>query len=166
MLFPYNILAFTEIGLPPTYVYVRRMGIVIMPECCVNASLFLIAELRPANFLDAFWCQKIVSLSTAEKSTCAWPFETSSVVFLVFTERLMGINAAVHWDIGRAWLFAKRGVQNRLFFFFRQPGKSGHVTNIRNSRNYHNGMHNLNSFFHAEIMGLYQKDWDRIYQKT
>ena len=66
MLFPYNILAFTEIGLPPTYVYVRRMGIVIMPECCVNASLFLIAELRPANFSDAFWCQKIVSLSTAE----------------------------------------------------------------------------------------------------
>ena len=42
------------------------MGIVIMPECCVNASLFLIAELRPANFSDAFWCQKIVSLSTAE----------------------------------------------------------------------------------------------------
>ena len=70
MLSPYNILAFTEIGLPPTYVYVRRMGIVIMPECCVNASLFLIAELRPANFSDAFWCQKIVSLSTAEKSTC------------------------------------------------------------------------------------------------
>ena len=58
MLFPYNILAFTEIGLPPTYVYVRRMGIVIMPECCVNASLFLIAELRPANFSDVFWCQK------------------------------------------------------------------------------------------------------------
>jgi len=50
MLSPYNILAFTEIGLPPTYVYVRRRGIVIMPECCVDASLFLIAELRPAIF--------------------------------------------------------------------------------------------------------------------
>ena len=47
-----------------------------------------------------------------------------------------------HWDIGHAWLFAERGVQNRLFFFFRQPGKSGHVTNIRLAKsrkntNYH-----------------------------
>ena len=37
-----------------------------MPECCVNTSLFLIAELRPANFSDAFWGQKIVSILTEQ----------------------------------------------------------------------------------------------------
>ena len=44
-----------------------------MPECCVNASLFLIAELRPANFSDAFLVSKIVSFSTAENPRARAP---------------------------------------------------------------------------------------------
>ena len=97
MLFPYNILAFTEIGLPPTYVYVQRMGIVIMPECCVNASLFLIAELRPANFSDAFLVSKIVSSSTAKnpcvhgKEICIHLFYSRESKYLVVCPRLLHI---------------------------------------------------------------------------
>ena len=122
MLFPYNILAFTEIGLPPTYVYVRRMGIVIMPECCVNASLFLIAELRPANFSDAlnFWCQKSCRFRRTALYPFTWGREKSKIScrhdILDFVFPLGSSNSSCRHEIGHDNWKSKVELQKTILF--------------------------------------------------